>query len=280
MAEILRISQSEWYFETCLKSELPVCLYYEYARSSPTMIKAINNVHEDILSGVTEVPRLKDVVFLTDLFPKTPWQEIPGVKRFQIINQICDRLPPDDLIYRQLETDVGNKYLRKSAFPEFGPVVRGLGNMTVALIEVHWDRGDTELKKAFELFLERHQPPGTGPTLGRGKRDLDYLNSLGAKRLLDHCTRPGVKNVAKAAFDLMKRQADESHRAIRQLFATASALTTAAKKVEDYLPDLYGVPIDRRLAANNVMSEEEANAFGPIKPWVSGIYLDDPPGFG
>ena len=240
MAKIPDLNPSEWCFVDCPKEQLRACSYYEYARSCEAIVEAMASLDPDMVGAMQDAPRTGYVAVLAEGFPDTPWLDLPALERSRLIELFRSAVPSlPGLLFEDLNCRFSTQLDWKAQFLIGGPYICKSEEHAVALLQIDWQRSNPELKAAFRKFLQEHRPTGTSRRRGRVGSPSDHLNTLGAKRLLDHFRLKKEKSPVAEALEAVSRHIKTLPHIQRGPYTTAASLTSAAKRPRKYLEGLY-----------------------------------------
>lgn len=236
MIERSAVQPHNWYFLDCPADELAACCYYEYARYSPAIVEAARTLDDNARDILSIHESVSYVAALVDDFPQTPWLNLDARKRRRLVKRFGKSGERWDLVIERPRKIIGMPL----PFPSGGKCLYQSDGQTIAAIHIPWQCSNKEILAAFQRSLDEHRPPGSASPLGRKNSHRDYLNALGAERLLAHCRSVGARSVAGAAMQIITSYTKLPQGKMRAApYAGHTPLTNAAKKVQKILCTLY-----------------------------------------
>lgn len=230
------IKPDDWYFLECPKDQFAACCYYEYARHCPAIIEAARSLDDNARSFLGIYPSVRYVAALASGFPNIPWLSLDARERKRLLMRFLEEEKRWNLVIERPQRIAGLPL----PFPDRGTCLYESDGQTVAAIRVPWERGNNDLLAAFQRLLDKYRPTGIKHPLGRKGSYQDYLNALGAERLLQDCRSRGERSAAGAAMRIIMAYADPQKGKKRAApYSGQSPLVLAARKVEGVLRTLY-----------------------------------------
>ena len=225
----------DWYFLDCPPRELAACCHYEYARYFPGIVEAVQDIGENVMESMLKKPSVRFIPVFVPKFPDLPWLKLREPQRLKLVSHFD--VPPSK---RSLVVaNFGKRSGWHDALPAKGPCVATVGSLfTRAVIEIDWQYGLDDYLEAFQRFYRESCPEKKRVDRGRGRSYADFLNALGAKRLLEHCRDTKRKSAAAAALGIIRSHCGPGS-GRSQPYSRGNLLDAAAKRVEENVSMLY-----------------------------------------
>ena len=207
MREDLAIA--EWDFSNCPPSEIYTCWFYEYARESELLKERVlqwrseakGNKIEDFLQLTGGQPDSWFHPFHQEAYPYLPeWPKTPYLAVEQKDREAWHRslfpTPQKEATANCLEAHIWSPDLNEKLLEAQKSTRRyalRYGHLELVILEINWNRPDTDLMEMFRAFVESRRPGDIRPwdykgQKGPARQKKNELRYLSARRLLRHYT--------------------------------------------------------------------------------------------